>query len=224
VIRARERQSVPLLLIASSVAVLGFWTRLNNLPMAVALALFAWPLTEPSATLRKPKMWLANVWVPPLIVVPMAIALGMFLFALRTWHYTGHFSIFYGTQSALLAVWQDGMSFGEVARAMIDSVLMVATTTDPPSYHNGALPVMAGFALAVAALSGAGLVGRLPLPLVAFTLAAFASALIARGSAYSGRFSIHVLGASAAVVTCALAAGYERFTAGTTEARRSRGF
>ena len=188
---------------------LGVWTRLNNLPLALGIMMFAWPLTEPSSTLWKPRAWFAKAWYPPLIVLPGALAFGMFLFALRTWYYTGVFSIFYGTQAATLAVSHDGMPAGEVARAMLDSVMMVATTTDPPSYHNGSLPIIAGAALSVAALSGAGWLGRLPLALVGFTLAGFSSALVARGTAYSGRFSVHVIGATVAVVMCALASSLE---------------
>ena len=206
VIRARERKSVGVLVMAGVFAVIGVWTRLNNLPMAAAILVFAWPLSEPSSLLWKPRTWLSRAWVPVLIVVPALLALGMFLFALRTWYYTGVFSIFHGTQAGTLAVWRSGMTLDNVARNMIDSVMMVATTTDPPAYHNGALPILAGAALSVAALSGLGAVGRLPFAIVAFTLGAFSSALLARGTAYSGRFSIHVIGATVAVVVCAIAA------------------
>jgi len=206
VMQAREQKSMRLVLIAGVFAVLGVWTRLNNMPAALGIAAFAWPLTEPSATVWKPKAWFANVWYPPLVVVPAAIAMGMTLFALRTWYYTGVFSVFHGTQAGSLAVWRAGMSLDNVARNMLDSVLMVATTTDPPAYHNGALPIMAGAVLSLAALIGVGWLGRLPLPLVGLTLAAFSSALVARGTAYPGRFSIHVVGATVAVVMCAIAA------------------
>jgi hypothetical protein len=205
VIRARETSSIRLLVMAGCVVVLGVWTRLNNLPIALGIAVFAWPNTEPSSTLWRPRTWFANVWYPPLLVIPGAIGVGMILFAWRTWYYTGFFSIFYGTQAATLAVWKPGMPAGEVVRAMFDSVAMVATTVDPPAYHNGALPILAGAALSVAALSGVGFLGRLPLAPVAFTLAAFSSALVARGTAYSGRFSVHVVGATVAVVMCAIA-------------------
>jgi hypothetical protein len=203
VMRARDERSLRLLVAAGCLAVLGTWTRLNNLPMALGIIVFAWPMSEPARVLWQPKSWFANAWRPVLIVVPAVLAIGMTLFALRTWYYTGHFSIFYGTQAATLRIWKEGMPPIEVARQMIDSVLMVATTTDPPSYHNGALPIIAGFAISVAALSGVGVVGRLPLPLIAFTLAAFSGALVARGTAYSGRFSVHVIGAAVAATVCA---------------------
>jgi hypothetical protein len=206
VIRAREQLNVRLLVIAGCFAVIGTWTRLNNLPMALAVAVFAWPLTEPASTLWKPGRWWSHAWTPPLIVVPVVVVVGMGLFALRTWYYTGIFSLLHGTQATSLAVWRPGMTAVEVARAMIDSVMMIATTVDPPRYHNGALPIMVGAALSVAALSGVRTFGRLPLPLVAFTLAAFSSALVARGSAYSGRFSIHVVAVTVAVVMSAIVA------------------
>jgi hypothetical protein len=93
--------------------------------------------------------------------------------------------------------------------------MMVATTTDPPRFHNGAIPILAGAALSVMALVGAPFARRLPLALVVFTTAGFGSALLARGNAYSGRFSVHVVGATVAVLTVAIAATYYRFKRGT---------
>ena len=211
IIRARERRSIRLVVVAGCLAVLGTWTRLNNLPMAVAITVFAWPLTEPTRALWKPRTWFAQAWFPALIGVPLIVGAGMALFALRTWYYTGHFSMFYGTQAATLRIWKEGMPLGEVARQMFDSVLMVATTVDPPAFHNGALPIIAGLALSLAALSGVGVPGRLPLALVGFTLGAFSGALIARGTAYSGRFSVHVVGAAVAVVLCAVSDAVNRW-------------
>lgn len=218
VMRARDQQSLRLLVLAGCLAVLGTWTRLNNLPMALGVMAFAWPAAEPIKTLWKPKQWLAGTWRPALVVIPAVMALGLAAFALRTWYYTGHFSIFFGTQSATLRIWKPGMLLAEVARQMLDSLLMVATTADPPAYHNGALPIIAGFAVSLAALTGIGLLGRLPLALVGFTLAAFSGALVARGTAYSGRFSIHVVGVTVSVVVCAvsmLASSIYRFRRGT---------
>ena len=216
VIRARGQKSVRLLLLAALFAVPGVWSRLNNLPAALGIAVFAWPLTEPSATVWKPRQWFANVWYPALVVLPAAIALGMTLFALRTWYYTGVFSIVHGTSAAMHGVWHPGTPAGEVARNMLESVWTMAATTDPPVYKNGALPVIAGAGLSLAALIGVGWLGRLPLSLVGFTLAAFSSALMVRGMAYPGRFSIHVVGATVAVVICAIAelSSFRQKTAG----------
>jgi hypothetical protein len=150
------------------------------------------------------------VWRLAVVAVPAALAIGLGLFALRTWYYTGEVSLLLGTQASARAVWQPDMSFREFASAAVSSVMMVATTTDPPSYHNGAVPILTGALLSVMALAGAPLVRRLPLPLVLFTIAGFGSALLARGSAYSGRFSVHVVGATVAVLTCAIAAVFDR--------------
>ena len=212
---ARASRSPRGLVAAGVFVVLGVWTRLNNLPMALAVAMFAWPLAEHASTIWRPRAWLANAWRPALIAVPAALATGMGLFALRTWYYTGELSMFYGTQAGARAVWQPGMSIGEVAAAAVSSVMMVATTTDPPHFHNGAVPILAGAALAVTAIIGVPFVRRLPLPLVLFTVAGFASALLARGSAYSGRVSVHVVASTVAVLTCAIAELYYRFRRGT---------
>ncbi|MEP6782870.1 MAG: hypothetical protein ABI983_04315 [Acidobacteriota bacterium] len=204
--------SIPLLCAGGVLAVLGVWTRLNNLPMAMGLMVFAWQIDEPIKTLWRPREWLTRAWRPTLVIVPAGLAIGMALFALRTWHYTGTFSVFLGTQAGARAVWQEGMSFAQAAAAAFSSLMMVATTTDPPRYHNGSVPIMFGAAVSVAALSGAGWLGRLPFAPVLFTLAAFAGSLVARGSAYSGRFSVHVVGATIAVATCAFAIIAERTT------------
>ena len=212
VIAARGPRSRRLLAAAGVFAVLGVWTRLNNLPMALAVAMFAWPLAEDASAIWKPRAWLANAWWPALIGVPIALAIGLGLFAVRTWYYTGELSMLFGTQAGARAVWQPGMSIGEFASAAASSVMMVATTTDPPHFHNGAVPILAGAALAVIAAIGLPFVRRLPLALVVFTVAGFGSAVLARGSAYSGRFSVHVVASTVAVLICAIAALAEHFS------------
>jgi hypothetical protein len=214
-IAARAPRSSRLLVAAGVFGVLGVWTRLNNLPMALAAAIFAWPLEAPASAIWTPRQWFVNVWRPAAVALPVALAIGMGLFALRTWYYTGEFSVFFGTQAGARAVWQPGMSWREAASAALSSVMMVATTTDPPRFHNGAIPILAGAALSVLGVIGAPLARRLPLALVVFTTAGFGSALLARGNAYSGRFSVHVVGATVAVLTCAIAAASYRFKRGT---------
>jgi len=206
VIAARASRSSPLLVAAGLFAVLGTWTRENNLPMALAVAIFAWPLAVPSSVMWQPRQWFANVWRPALIVIPVALVIGLGLFALRTWHYTGEFTRGFAPRVNRSAVWQPGMSWPEGIASMFSSVMMIATTTDPPRFHNGAIPILAGMALSVIALMGAPFARRLPFVLTVWTISGFAPALIVRSDAYSGRFAIHVVGSTVAVLTCAIAA------------------
>jgi len=218
VLAARTSRSARLLIAAVTFAVFGSWTRENNLPMALAVAIFAWPLDLPASIIAKPRQWFANVWRPALIAIPLALVIGWGLLALRTRYYTGGFALPFHPQVAL-SVWQPGMSLRNLLPAMLSSVMMIATTTDPPSFHNGAVPILAGASLSVMALLGVPFVRRLPLALVVFTLAGFSSALLVRGSAYSGRFSVHVVGATVAVLTCAIAAVYDRVVRGAPALR-----
>ena len=76
---------------------------------------------------------------------------------------------------------------------------MVLTLNDPARYDPYALPVVGGAAVAVLSLVGVPRLRTLPLALVLFFFSAVAGALVARGSAYAGRFSLHAI-----PVTCAL--------------------
>lgn len=211
VLAARPSRSVRMLIAAGACAVFAGWTRENNLPMALAVVIFAWPLDAPSSVLWAPRQWFTNVSRPALIAIPLALVIGLSLFALRTWYYTGEFTLLFRPQVNALAVWQPGVSVREGLTSIVSSVMMVATTTDPPRFHNGAIPILAGTFLSATALIGVPFVGRLPFVLTIWTMAGFASALIARGNAYSGRFSIHVVGSTVAVLTCAVAAVTTRY-------------
>jgi len=206
VLAASSSRSTRPLIAAGAFAVLGAWTRENNLPMALGVAIFAWRLDAPAITLWRPRQLFAHVWRPALIAVPLGLLIGMSLYAWRMWHYTGVFSVMYGQQIRKLPVWEPGMSVREGVAAMISSVMMIATTTDPPRFHNGAIPILAGAALSVIALIGLPYARRLPFVLAAWTMSGFASALIARGNAYSGRFSTHIVGVTVAMLMCAIAA------------------
>jgi hypothetical protein len=98
------------------------------------------------------------------------------------------------------------------------SVMMVLTTTDPPRIHNGAVPLIAAAMLSVVAVTGVGPLGALPFTAVLFMLSSLAGSLVSRGTAYPGRFSIHIVGASATVVVCAAAEITRRLRARFTRA------
>jgi hypothetical protein len=196
--------------VAGVCATMAFYTRLNNFPMAAAVVLFAWPVREPVATLARPSRWFAHVSMRTVAVVAVALAIGLLLFALRTWHYTGVFSVFRGTaldaaQGFGRRTWQPGASWPAGLASMYDSVMMVLTTTEPPHVHTGSIPLIVAAVVSMLALAGVPLLRQLPANAILFCVASLAGALVARGTAYSGRFSIHYVPIASAVVTCAAA-------------------
>ena len=190
-------------LMAGILATLAVYTRLNNLPMAIAVALFALPSRETVRDVMRTWPWrLPFAWHTAL-TVPAVIAAGLGLFALRTWHYTGVFSVLYGTSHQRLAIWQPGMSAGQALVRGVSSAMMVLTVNDPAEFDWRALPVLAGAAAALLALVGVPRFRDLPAAPTFFFLAGLSSAFVARGWAYSGRFSVHIIGVTCALAVCA---------------------
>jgi hypothetical protein len=201
----------PSAIVAGVLAVLAFYTRLNQLPLSLALVVFALPLHGPVQRVWRPSTWTArNCW-PLVVTLWGAIAIGLVLFAWRTYHYTGVFSILHGTSGYRQSVWQPGMSIGAYLRAVASSIAMVLTMNDPPQFDWRALPLMAGVAISALALVGVRRLRELPPGPVLFCLAGIAGAFVARGEAYPGRFSIHLIGSAWTVVACTAAL----FTTGT---------
>ena len=196
----RGRTSGSFALVAAGLcAILGFYTRLNNLPMALAVAAFAIPPDVRTADAMHFRSWLPQVSFPTIAAVATALAIGALLFAARTWYYTGIFSVFYGTQREHLALWPAGVPLSTVVAGMADSVLMVLTVNDPPRWDPFAIPVLGGAAAGAAAVLGVPRLRNIPLSVVLFAIGSLTGALVARGSAYPGRFSIHVLPVASAV-------------------------
>jgi hypothetical protein len=144
------------------------------------------------------------------ITIGGALAIGAVLFAWRTWYYTGVFGLFHGTQRESLAVWKAGMTWPDAVRAMGSSLQMVLTGQDPPRFAWPTAPVLGGALVAAASLLGVPVVRRAPLPVVLFFLAGCAGALVTRGWAYEGRFSLHLYGSASALCCWALAELYNR--------------
>ena len=205
----RNRQASDLTA-AGLFVVLGFYARLNSLPMAVAVAGFALPLTLPAGAVWRPHVWLPEVRWRVVISIASALAISCLLFAWRTWYYTGVFSLFHGTQREYLAVWKPGMAWQDGAAAMVSSVMMVLTAQDPPHFAWHALPILAAAAIAGAALLNVPVLREAPLALVVFFASGLVGALVTRGWAYEGRFSIHLYGAAGALCCWALAGLWSR--------------
>jgi hypothetical protein len=84
--------------------------------------------------------------------------------------------------------------------------MMVLTVNDPPRFDPFAIPVMIGAVAGGAALVSRAVRRTIPLDASVFFLSGISSAFIARGSAYPGRFSLHILGVTCALSMCAVSA------------------
>jgi hypothetical protein len=83
--------------------------------------------------------------------------------------------------------------------------MLVLTVNDPPRFDVYALPILAGAAVAVLSVAGTPRLRDVPAAAVLFFFASIASAFVAAGWAYTGRFSIHVMPITCALTACAAA-------------------
>jgi hypothetical protein len=194
----------PAAIAAGALATLGAYTRLNNLPMAVAVAVFAFPVRQQVDGLFRPSVWLARASREVLAGVFGMISLGLWLFTARTYYYTKVPSMLFGTTATLNSVWQSTDGVLDSISRVLSSVLMLLTMNDPPRFDLRALPVIAGMIVALLGVARVGIFRRLPLNLCAFGLASIVGALVARGTAYPGRFSVHLIPVTVALTVCAL--------------------
>jgi len=190
---------------AGVLATFAFYTRLNNLFMALGVALFALPLDVPVRALVRPAVWWRRVSWRTVVIVPTIIGLGLLGFAWRTWHYTSVFSLFYGTQRDSLAMWVPGRPLGAVLQRLTHFLMMVLTVNDPPRFDLYALPILAGAGVAVLSIVGTPGLRDLPAAAVLFFFASIAGVFVAAGGAYTGRFSIPVMPITCALAVCAAA-------------------
>jgi len=186
-------------MVAGVLVTLGFWTRLNNLPMGIAVAAFALPLATATGDWWRIPRWLPLVRWRIVVAIAAVLIVGCLLFSWRTWYYTGVFGLFHGTQRDFLAVWKPGMTFREAVPAMISSVMMVVTGQDPPRFALHASPLVAGGLISIAAVLGIRGFRDAPLPVVAMFIAGLSGALITRGWGHEGRFSVHLYGSAASL-------------------------
>jgi len=203
----RSRARHPGSAIAAGVlAALGFYTRLNNGILAFGVVAFALPLTVRwSRLLDVPGWWRRLSW-QTIAGVGGGMACALLFFAWRNWHYSGVFSVFFGTQRYIVAIWQPGQPIRADLDRLFTNLARVLTVNDPPRFDVYALPVMAGAAVAVGAAMGVPRLRVIPAAAVLWFGAAIAGSFVAFGFAYPGRFSIHLLPITCALTTCGVAA------------------
>jgi hypothetical protein len=192
-------------LVAGLCLMIAFYTRLNNLPFAIAVAAFSLPMRQEAGEWLQWRRWWPRCSRPALAGVVAAIAAAILLFSLRTYYYTGSVNALAGTQAGARSVWQPTAAGETAIENVIGSVLMVLTMNDPARLDPRALPILFGVGASMLALAGVAGFRRLPLNLALLCLAGVAGAFVARGSAYPGRFSIHLIPVTAAVTVCTIA-------------------
>jgi hypothetical protein len=181
-------------LAAGTFAVLMFYTRLNHLLFAVFLLALLWPARTSSrpAAIRRA---LPVVSRRAAVLYLGCFATGLVLFALRTWYYTGVFSLFSGTSLKNNDTGLRLTTLGSPAvwRQVGHSLKALLWMNEPPGFDVRALAVFAGAGLAVFALLQVPRLNRLPFRIAAAGVGAMLGAAFAHTHNYPGRMSIHLM-------------------------------
>jgi hypothetical protein len=194
----------PALLAAALLGSLAFYTRLNNLPMLVALVGMAWPVAQPVGEWMRPRVLFQKASRPVAAAILLGAAGAMWLFTARTYYYTGYLDMFHGTQAGHLSVWKQANTIVEGMQLLSGSLMMVLTMSDPPRFDPRALPVMLGVLAAIAGVLRIGRFRNLPLNASVLCLAGMVGSFVARGTAYPGRFTVHLIPVTVALSVCAV--------------------
>jgi hypothetical protein len=207
-LRAREG-SAAYAAAAGGLAALAFLTRVNHLPVVLAMVALLLPDDLDAASWWR----VTRVWrlVPrrQAAAYLSTLAAGVATLGLRGWYLTGAFHLF-GGMGISHGTTGLGSSVGSVVsaeawRRSLESVLMIVTVQDPPWLDPRSLLVVAGVVVAALALVGVPRARRLPLSLTVFCLSCIVFGFGVRGVAYPGRFSVHLIPVAVAVSVAALA-------------------
>jgi hypothetical protein len=175
-------------------AVLMFYTRLNHLLFAGCLLALLWPARTP-ARLAAVRRSLAAVSIRAAAIYAACFAIGLALFAARTWHYTGVFSLFYGTslKNNDTGLRLTTLGSPDVWAKVGHSLNALVWMNEPPGFDPRALVVFAGAILAVLALLQVPRLNRLPFRIAAAGAGAMLGSLFVHTHNYPGRMSIHLM-------------------------------
>ena len=197
----------PSLLTGAAMAVLMFYTRLNHLIFAASLVVLLLPVrvsTTPAsmvAALGRLRMRLA-------LVYGGTVAVGVALFMLRTWWYTGVFSLFYGTslKNNDTGLRLQTLASADVWTRIAHSLASLVWMNEPPQADLRAALVLTGVAAALLAVLQTPVLKGMPVVIVALIAGTMASGFFVHTHNYPGRMSITLAppAAAAAVVAVVL--------------------
>jgi len=192
--------------LAGGFAVLMFLTRLNHLLLAGFLLAALLPLRAPAA-LAQLAAALARVRLRTAAIYATIVLIGILLYSTRTWWYSGHFSVTYGTS---FGVQQTGLRASTIASTTVWSRIAEAFAAqlsmhEPPAFDPRAALLAVGAILSILALLQLPWVNRLPAGLALLTFGTLAGSFIAHTHEYPGRMSVHVVPFAVAMSVCAAA-------------------
>ena len=193
-------------LAAGTLAVLMFFTRLNHLLFAGFLLALLWPAATP-ARLSDIRRALPVVRARAALLYLGCFAIGLLLFAVRTWYYTGALSLFYGTSLKNNDTGVRLSSLGSPAMwsTVGHSLKALLWLNEPPGFDVRAIAVFAGSGLAVLALLQVPRLNRLPFRVAAAGVGAMVGSVFVHTHNYPGRMSIHLLPFAVAMSVTGLA-------------------
>ena len=193
--------------LAALFATLMFFARQNQLLWAPCLVAMLIPLSVGSDFPSLRTAWRQMRWNAAAQYLGL-FAVGVLLFMARTWYFTGHFSLFYGTSlrhnDTGLRPWSlfDGEVWARVAHSLMGLVFM----NEPPRVDPRAAILVSGALVAIAALVQTRLARHIPAALLLVTIGGVAGAFLAHSHGYPGRFTVHLVPFAAALTAIAASA------------------
>ena len=191
--------------VAGVLAVLMFYARLNQLIFALFLVALWLPPDVPAAW-RRLVTAIADTDLRPVSVYLVTFGAGVALFALRTWWYSGVFSLLYGTSLKNNDTGLRWWTVGSLAvwKRIAHSLSALLWMNEPPGPDPRALLVVGGALLSLLALLQVPRFARLPASVAIVTIGAGLSSFVAHTHAYPGRMSIHLAPFAVAMTVVAI--------------------
>jgi hypothetical protein len=190
---------------AGLLAALMFYARLNHLIFGVVLVMLLLPIGLASAWRQVSGFPWRNI-AGPAAAYLATFAVGVALFALRTWWYTGVFSVLFGTslKNNDIGLRPSTLASPAVWSRIGHSLSALVWMNEPPHPDIRALVVLVGVVLSVLALLQVPRIKELPLSLAWVVVGSAASSLLTHTHNYPGRMSIHLVPFAVAMTIAAL--------------------
>ena len=198
-----EPRSLRWVALAGVMASLMFYARLNHLLWAPCLVFMLLPWA--GSDFRS-----ARGAIGALPWKAAGVYLGVFgtaivAFMTRTWYFTGHFSLFYGTalrhNDTGLRPWHvfDTEVWSKVGHSLAGLIFM----NEPPRPDPRSLVLVAGMIVGLLAALQFPIARRIPVSLLLVTMGGVAGAFLAHSHGYPGRFSVHLVPLASALTAIA---------------------